>query len=71
MTDNLNHFLTLASRGESAAGSSGEHAAYRMAHAVLDDVPTLDEAALRGLTIFVGITKYQPIRAREMLETVS
>ncbi|MBM3802962.1 MAG: hypothetical protein FJW26_11730 [Acidimicrobiia bacterium] len=48
-----------------------EHAAYRLAQAVLDDVPTLDEAELRGLTVFIGLSKYRCEAMRERISLPS
>ena len=64
----LNLFLSLARAGCHAWASSGEHAAYRLAQAVLDDAPTFDETTLRGLVTFIGLSKYAPERCRELLE---
>ena len=64
----LDKFLGLARNGQSATASDAEHAAYRLAYAVLDDVQHLDETELRGLTVFIGLAKTVPGKMLELLE---
>jgi hypothetical protein len=67
-TDHLDHFIELARHSVRATASAREHAAYRLAQAVLDDVPMLDETELRGLTVFIGASKY---RCESMRQRIS
>jgi hypothetical protein len=66
--DHLNLFIELARHGERAMASDKEHAAYRVAQAVLESVPTPSETELRGLTVFIGASKF---RCEDMRQRIS
>lgn len=65
LSPDLQHFLDLARDGCSCGGAI---AAELLANDVLDNVPILDESALRGLCEFIGRAKYAPQATRELLE---
>lgn len=67
--DKLNQFLDKARRGCTATSGADEHAAYRLAEAVLDDASRLDEATLRGLTVFLALSHSNPHGARRLLDS--
>lgn len=62
------HFLRLARRGKFPAASGGEYRAYRLAKAVLDDLPGLDDAAIAGLVRFIGCVYSAPMATADLLE---
>ena len=66
----LNHFLMLATDRSSLseAALSANVAASELGYAVLDNIAFLDETALRGLVMFIGLAKAAPQTARELLE---
>lgn len=64
---NFQHFLRLARRGRFPACSSGERAAYKIAMAVIDHCPSLDESACEGLCEFLRRVPLAPMQARELI----
>ena len=63
----IQHFLRLARAGAHPTASSGAHAAFQLAAAVLDHVPALDGQALAGLQEFCDIVKAVPESARTLV----
>ncbi len=61
----LKHFLTLAN---ASYDSSGTVAARELADCIVNNVPCLNDQALRGMCVFAGIAKIAPDTARQMLE---
>ena len=49
MTRQLEHFVRLASRGQSPAGSGGEQRAWEIARVLLEHTPGLDEDATAAI----------------------
>ena len=61
------HFVRLARRRHAGA-SGGEKRARRLALAVLDDLPGLDDRAVDGLIRFVELVRKSPEGARTLLD---
>jgi hypothetical protein len=49
MSQNLEHFIRLAARGQSPAASGGEARAWAIAAALVENTPGLDESAAAGI----------------------
>ena len=62
-------FIDMARHGISAAADLDEQAAYRLAHAVIDDAEYLTEPALRGFAAFAAFAHHDPEYSRSMLDT--
>ncbi len=67
----LNYFLSLARNGVGALAPPMAHSAYRLAVAVLDDVPTLDDQTLRGMVVFAAVALNSEEHARNMLDSTA
>lgn len=68
MNADLDHFLNLALRGRYPAASGGEHRAFKLAQAVVEYVPGLDELARDGLCEFIERTAQHPMEARDIFD---
>lgn len=66
LSKELRHFLQLTT---SEYGTSEAVAALELADCVINNVPCLDETALRGLCEFIGISKVAPQQAIELLDS--
>jgi hypothetical protein len=65
----MRHFLRLAKRGKPNTGASGgELRARRLALAVLDNIPGLDDDAVAGLVQFIALAKAEPETARSYVD---
>ena len=65
----LKHFLKLARAGHfDKEYSPAETAAGELAWSVKHFAKDLDETAIRGLVMFIGLAKTCPDKARELLE---
>lgn len=64
----LEHFLRIARRGKYPAASGGERRAAKLAKAILEHVPGLDDLALDGMAEFAQYVKMFPQSARELIE---
>ena len=62
-SDSLDHFINLARRGDSPGASSGEQRAFKLAMAVIDNLPGLDATAMIGLSAFIFLRGESPGRA--------
>ena len=62
----VSHFLKLAKHGGYGAASGGAQRAHRLAKAVLDDVPGLDDLALEGFREFCLLVKSAPETAQKI-----
>lgn len=67
----LQQFLDLAGNGLSAAADNNEHAAYRLAQAVIDDANILSEPQIRGFTVFTAISHADNTVAQQILDTAT
>jgi hypothetical protein len=63
----IDHFLRLAKRGASPGASGGEKRAFRLAKAVVEDLPGLDNQAVAGFGEFAIIAYSKPMTAGDML----
>lgn len=63
----LKHFLKLANAAYTYE-SITTAAARELADDIVNNVPCLDESAMRGMCVFAGVTKIAPETARNMLE---
>jgi hypothetical protein len=67
----LSHFLDLAHKGRLlAVASTGEKRARRLAVAIINDTPGLDDLALDGLIEFATRAKLSPTLAARSIEYV-
>lgn len=64
----LKHFLELARKGQHKFASGGEVRAAKLAEALLDYAPGLDQEAADGLREFARLAHALPTQARELLE---
>jgi hypothetical protein len=65
----LDHFVRLAKRGKPNTGaSSGELRARRLALAILDNLPGLDDRATSGLLAFIELVKQSPEESRTLVD---
>lgn len=67
-TEALRHFVRLARRGAAPAASGGEGSAARLAAAILENAPRLDDQALEGALLFAVVSKRCMWDAQELLE---
>jgi hypothetical protein len=63
------HFIQLAQRGEFRGASGGEVRANKLALAVLENVPGLDQDAVSGLIEFIALTANAPTTAEEIFKS--
>lgn len=63
----LEHFVRLAFKGRQATASGGERRAHRLAVAIIDNLPGLDELATDGLVEFLKGVKASPELAAEVV----
>lgn len=64
----IDFFLDLAKRGKHPGASSGEKRARRLALAILDNLPGLDDKAITGLVHFMGEAQMRPETARTSID---
>ena len=64
----MDHFIRLAKRGKPGTGASGgELRARRLALAVLNDIPGLDQKAITGLVEFIELLQHDYEKAAELV----
>lgn len=62
-------FLALARNGLSASADNVEHAAWRLAQAVIDDANCLSMQAIQGFSVFTAIAYRDAVVAASIIET--
>jgi len=63
------HFVRLARRGGWPAASSGEKKAFRLAQAIVANVPGLDSRAVAGACQFLRWASDMPMSARDLVDS--
>lgn len=66
--ENLVHFLTLAKKGKYTGASGGEVRANRLADAIVQFIPGLDQDAVEGAIMFLLDTYKAPGTCRDLVE---
>lgn len=65
----IDHFLDLAHQGRVNSGcSTGERNAYRLAQALLEYGPGLDDEAINGFYLFLQYAVRNPMSAKALIE---
>lgn len=67
--DDFQEFLALARNGMSASADDTEHAAWRLAQAVIDDANGISKSALQGFSVFTAIAFQDATVAANLLDT--
>ncbi len=66
-SEDVKHFVDLAARGKHPGSSGGEKRARRLAVAVLENLPGLDDSAIAGLLEFVRCVQTSPSLSRQLV----
>lgn len=64
----FDHFTRIAVRGKNRGASGGEKRARKLALAVLDEAPGLDDSAIEGLITFIRAVQRSPSAARDLVQ---
>lgn len=67
--DDFQEFVALARNGMSATADNTEHAAWRLAQAVIDDANGISKTALQGFSVFTAIAFQDATIAANLLES--